>query len=233
VAAATARAGASALVLADRDETGLTATADRITQPVSTVNCRCDLTQEGEVATMLARVREFGRLDFAINVAGISGPTAPVSAIAVEEWRRVLDVNLTASFLCLKHELGLFSELATGGAIVNVISSIGAFVAVPGLAAYAAAKAGLAMLTRVAALESAEMGVRVNAIAPGGTHTPMTIQMDPATKAALERRHPLGRFADPSEIAAAAVWLVSDAASFVAGAVLAVDGGFAAATAAN
>jgi NAD(P)-dependent dehydrogenase (short-subunit alcohol dehydrogenase family) len=227
VAIAAAAAGASALVLADRDEAGLASTAANLEHLLSVSSAPCDLTDEAEVAAMVGEARKLGRLDFAINVAGISGPNAPVRSIAAEEWRRVIEVNLTGAFLTLKHELRLFHEVGRGGAIVVVVGSIGAFVAVAGQGAYAASKAGLTMLTRVAALEAADIGVRVNAIAPGGTRTPMTRGIDSEVTTALEARHPLGRFAEPAEIAAAATWLVSDAASFVAGATLAVDGGFA------
>jgi len=185
-----------------------------------------DLTNERHHEQLAAAAEGLGPLDFAVNVAGM-GVRGTVAELALDDWRRTIDVNLTGCFLSMKHELRAFARSGRPGSIVNVASSSGVNVSVPGGSAYAASKAAVAMLTKCAALEVGASGVRVNAVAPGGTETPMTAGQDPQLRAALVARHPLGRFAQPEEIVEAVIWLASDAASFVTGTVLTVDGGYA------
>jgi NAD(P)-dependent dehydrogenase (short-subunit alcohol dehydrogenase family) len=227
-ALAAAKAGASGLVLADLNAAGLEETAALIGDGAEVITATVDLVDEDAVAAAVGLASGLGQLTFAVNAAGIVHPPAPVAETELALWKRVLDVNLTGTMLAMKHEL---SALGDGGAVVNVVASIGAVAAIPGLGAYAASKAGVAMLTKVAALEHGSAGIRVNAVAPGGTDTPMNASVDEGTRAAMAQMHALGRFAAAEEIAAAAVWLASSEASFVTGAVLPVDGGFATAIA--
>jgi NAD(P)-dependent dehydrogenase (short-subunit alcohol dehydrogenase family) len=186
-----------------------------------------DVTDPDAVAAMVARaVERFGRLDAAVNNAGTTGPGAPVADYPLEDWNRTLALNLTGVFLCMKHEIPVMIE-GGGGAIVNMSSGAG-LVGFPGLPAYVASKHGVIGLTRAAALEYVNAGVRVNAVCPGSTRTPMLEAFmggDPTIEKMMEKAAPIGRLGRPDEIAEAVVWLCSDAASFVVGHAMAVDGG--------
>jgi NAD(P)-dependent dehydrogenase (short-subunit alcohol dehydrogenase family) len=187
----------------------------------------CDVIKETDVQHMIATaVDSFGRLDCAVNNAGIGPMPTTVAEHPLEVWNQVLSVNLTGVFLCLKHEL--IQMLKQGkGAVVN-IASVAGLVGTPYLSAYAASKHGVVGLTKTAALEYAQSGIRVNAVCPGSTHTPMVdrlFEQHPEMEEMAVKAHPLGRLADVKEIAAAAVWLCSDSASFVTGHAMPVDGG--------
>ena len=189
-----------------------------------------DVTDEVSVAAAVgAAVSTYGRLDAAVNNAAVRPDHRLLAEAQLAEFRRVLSVDLEGVFLCLKHELGQLLSQDEGGAIVNV-ASVNAMRAQPMAAAYNAAKHGVVGLTRTAAVENAGRRIRVNAVCPGATLTPMMVGamerrgVDPEEHAA--RLSPMGRFADPGEIAEAIVWLCSDASSFVTGEVLTVDGGY-------
>lgn len=185
-----------------------------------------DVTDQDSVDALVAAiVDEHGRLDIAVNSAGVSGRYAPVAESDPGEWDRTIAVNLTGAYLCTRAELAVMVP-AGRGSIVNVASSAGAM-GVPGLAAYSASKHGVVGLTRSAALEVARSGVRVNAVLPGTTRTPMLAAFagDDEALEAMGRVSPIGRLADPSEVAQAIGWLASDAASYVTGEAMAVDGG--------
>lgn len=185
-----------------------------------------DVAAETEVAAMIeACLSRFGRLDCAVNNAGIAGPTAPLHEVSFGDWQRTLAVDLGGVFLCMKHEIAAMRRCGAG-AIVNTSSGAG-LVAAPGMAPYAAAKHGILGLTKTAAVENAAFGIRVNAICPGATDTPMmqgTLAADPAVRKMILRSMPGGRMGDAAEVAEAALWLCSDRASFVSGASLLVDG---------
>lgn len=190
-----------------------------------------DVSDDSQVAAMVESVgQHFGRLDGAFNNAGIELHSKPVPELTADEWRRVIDVNLTGIFLCMRHELPLMAR-SGGGAIVNT-SSAGAISTQPNMAEYAASKAGILGLTRSAAAEHGATGVRVNAVLPGLILTPMTedrLFSDPHFASAMEpmrQRHSVGRFGKPDDVAQAVRWLLSDHAGFVNGASIAVDGGF-------
>jgi NAD(P)-dependent dehydrogenase (short-subunit alcohol dehydrogenase family) len=226
-AIALARAGATVTV-ADVDEQGGKETAALVSEEAGGEAdfVRADVTQADEVEAMVDKaVARWGHLDCALNNAGTTGVSAPTADYSLDDWNRAIALNLTGVFLCLKYELPAMLE--RGGAIVNMASGAG-LVGFPGLPAYVASKHGVVGLTRAAALEYASQGVRVNAICPGSTRTPMLegfMGGDEQVERMMTRAVPLGRLGRPQEIAEAVVWLCSDAASFVVGHSLAVDGG--------
>jgi NAD(P)-dependent dehydrogenase (short-subunit alcohol dehydrogenase family) len=191
------------------------------------VFCRTDVTKEEDVAAAVGTALDnWGRLDGALNNAGTTGPSNNTVDYSLEDWNRVLTLNLTSVFLCLKHEIPPMVAQG-GGAIVNTSSGAG-LVGFAGLPAYVASKHGVIGITRAAALEYVRSGVRINAVCPGSTRTPMLegfMGGDPAIERAMANSAPIGRLARPEEIAQAMVWLLSDAASFMVGHALAVDGG--------
>jgi len=167
-------------------------------------------------------VEQFGEVDIAVNNAGISTELAPIPDTTVDDWRKVISINLDGVFYCLKAEMAV---MKAGASIVNIASIMGA-IARTGAAAYVASKHGVVGLTKVAALEGADRNIRVNAIGPGYIETPLLQQ---ATLEALDQiaaLHPLGRLGKPDEIAAAVVFLASPSASFITGAYYPVDGGY-------
>jgi NAD(P)-dependent dehydrogenase (short-subunit alcohol dehydrogenase family) len=226
-AIALARAGATVTV-ADVDEQGGKETVTLVLEEAGgdADFVRADVTQADEVEAMVDKtVTRWGRLDCALNNAGTTGVSAPTADHTLEDWNRAIALNLTGVFLCLKYEIPVMLE--HGGAIVNMASGAG-LVGFAGLPAYVASKHGVVGLTRAAALEYASQGLRVNAICPGSTRTPMLegfMGGDEQVERMMTRAVPLGRLGRPEEIADAVVWLCSDAASFVVGHALAVDGG--------
>jgi NAD(P)-dependent dehydrogenase (short-subunit alcohol dehydrogenase family) len=192
---------------------------------------RCDVTDPDEVGQAIEDVLgRFSRLDCAINNAGTEGVIEEIVDYPLEVFERVIRVNLAAVFICMQAELGVMKEQGSG-AIVNV-SSIAGFAGFPNFSAYNASKHGVVGLTRTAALEYATTGIRVNSVAPGFCETPMVTDRGLEAKPGsddyrqIEVLHPMDRLGRPEEIAEAAVWLCSDAASFVTGHSLAVDGGY-------
>jgi NAD(P)-dependent dehydrogenase (short-subunit alcohol dehydrogenase family) len=171
-------------------------------------------------------VRRFGRLDFALNNAGIDGARAPTAEYPTDVWDQVIAVNLTGVFLCLKHELEAMAR-QRHGVIVNM-ASVAGLTGFVGHAAYTAAKHGVVGLTRTAALEYARHGIRVNAVCPSYTQTPMLERVArriPGLKARLASIAPLGRLCTPAEITEAVLYLFSDGAAFITGQTLVLDGG--------
>lgn len=183
-----------------------------------------DIADEGSVRTAVERtVAAYGGLDFAVNNAGLASHHKQLDRMTAEEFERVVRINLVGTFLCMKYELPL---LQGGGAIVNIASNGGLY-AIPHAPAYVAAKHGIVGLTKAAAVDYAPDRIRVNAVCPGPTRTPGFDQVAAGTDmiAMQAAVTPLGRLATPEEAAAAAVWLCSDAASYVTGIALSVDGG--------
>lgn len=227
-ALAFAREGAQ-LVLADiADDPGAeTASLAQAAGAAATTYVHCDVSRREDVAALIAHaMATYGRLDRAVNNAGIEGVVAPTADYPDDVWHRVLAVNLTGVWLCLKHELPPMVAQG-GGRIVNV-SSVQGVTASAGMCAYAAAKHGVIGLTRSAALEYGRHHVRVNAVCPGPIETPMAERVLSAsgeTRDDVAGAIALQRWATPAEVAAAIVWLCSDAASYVTGHALLVDGG--------
>jgi NAD(P)-dependent dehydrogenase (short-subunit alcohol dehydrogenase family) len=192
---------------------------------------KVDVTQSAEVEELVNQtVERFGRLDYAVNNAGIEGEVALTPEYSEEMWNRVLAINLTGVWLGMKYQIPQMLKQG-GGAIVNTASILG-LVAAPTFSAYNASKHGVVGLTKTAALEYAEKGIRVNAVCPGFIETPMVMERgvrageDEEVYRSIEEQHPMKRLGQAEEIAEAIVWLCSDAASFVTGAALNVDGGY-------
>jgi NAD(P)-dependent dehydrogenase (short-subunit alcohol dehydrogenase family) len=191
---------------------------------------KCDVSNSSEVEAMIQRTEEvFAGLDYAFNNAGIGGQLTSLPNYEEAIWDKVIGINLKGVWLCMKYEVPEMLKRG-GGAIVNT-SSVAGLVGHPD-PAYTASKHGVAGLTKTVALEYAKTGIRVNAICPGGVDTPLLDRLFDLMPAGADARkalldmHPVGRFAAPEEIAATVMFLCSDAASFMTGSVISVDGGW-------
>ena len=226
-ALAFAREGAS-VVVADVSEQNNQATA-RMIQELGghALAVRCDVSRAEDVKRALnATIETFGRLDFAFNNAGIEYTIKPAADVTEEEWDRIIDIDLRGVFLCMKYEIPLILKQG-GGAIVNTSSGAGVR-GFKGGAAYVAAKHAVIGLTKSVALDYASSNIRINAVCPGIIDTPMMDRFSGGTaegRQAVIAQEPVGRMGNPEEIAATVVWLCSDAASFVVGHAMVVDGG--------
>lgn len=187
-----------------------------------------DVSRAADVeALVAAALSEFGRLDWAFNNAGIEGATAQTGDLAEDEWARVLAINLTGVWLCMRHEIPAMLETG-GGSIVNC-ASIAGLVGFPGAPAYVASKHGVVGLTRTAALEYAARGIRVNAVCPGIIHTAMIDRYTHGSQrieAQLAAGEPIGRMGTADEVASAVGWLCAPESGFVTGTAIPVDGGW-------
>lgn len=166
----------------------------------------------------------YGRLDYACNNAGIGGESAAVGDMSINGWDKVIAVNLSSVFYCMKYQIPAMLKNG-GGAIVNMASILGQ-VGFPHAAGYVAAKHGVVGLTQNAGAEYSSQGIRVNAVGPGFIDTPLLQQMDKAAKDMLVSKHPIGRLGKSEEVAELVIWLSSDKASFVTGAYYPVDGAY-------
>ena len=176
-------------------------------------------------AMVVSAIQHYGRLDFAFNNAGINEEHGPLTDCTEEQWDRIQSINLKGVFLCMKYEIP--ELLRAGGAIVNNASVVG-LSGSRNHPAYVASKHGIVGLTRAAALDYARGGIRVNAVCPGAIRTPMYVRMegdDPQRDAEIATRIPLGRLGQSEDVAQVVLWLCSDAASFVTGQAVVVDGG--------
>jgi NAD(P)-dependent dehydrogenase (short-subunit alcohol dehydrogenase family) len=225
-ALAFARAGAC-VTIADIAEAGLRETESQIAAVGARVLAvRCDVTKSADIKSALDQtIAAFGRLDAAFNNAGIEQPGASIVDLTEEMLDRVLSVNLKSVFLCMKHQIPLMLQNG-GGAIVNTSSGAGV-IAIRNQSGYCASKFGVTVASKVAALEYADQGIRVNALCPGIIDTPMIARYTGGTeegRAQIIKQEPVGRMGRPEEIAATVLFLCSDMGGFITGHALVADG---------
>ncbi|MEU2572073.1 SDR family NAD(P)-dependent oxidoreductase [Streptomyces anulatus] len=229
VALAFAAEGAS-VVAAGRTAASLDETVALIEKEGgSAVAVTTDVTRSEDVRALVRRtVEHFGSLDVAVNNAGVFRGGAPVADLPEEDWRALLDINVTGVFLALRAEIARMREQPTGGAIVNIASNLGAHSRIPGVAGYLTTKAAVSALTRAAALDHIADGIRVNAVSPGATATTMSLlpgETEAGRAARMKDASPLGRVSSTAEVAAAVLYLASPDAASVVGTDLVIDGG--------
>lgn len=217
--------GARVAIL-DRSEESLCGTADAIAAAGGEVLVlACDVSQPQEVEAAVARVVErFERLDCAFNNAGVENKAAPLHEIELNEWDRILGINLRGTFLCMKHEIAQMLRQG-GGVVVNTSSGAGVR-GVAGGASYAASKHAMIGMTKSAALDYAKRNIRVNCVLPGNIDTEMMKRFTAGDIQKAIDLEPVGRLGKPEEIAEAVLWMCSDLGGFVTGASIAVDGGW-------
>lgn len=219
----------AAVAVVDTDRTGGEDTVSQITSKGGrALYVACDVADETAVQTAVKKtVETFGSLDCAVNSAGITGSNAPFADFDSAQFDRVISVNLRGIFLCMKYQITQMIRQGRG-AVVNIASGAG-LIGVPTAAGYTASKHGVVGLTKVAALDHALAGIRVNAVCPGIVRTPMTaaaIEKNPVHEKFYVQMHPIGRIAESSEIADAVLWLCSSRSSYVTGTAIPVDGGY-------
>jgi len=221
------------VIVADIDGTGAEATLQALRAAGGTgIARRTDVTRSDEVdALVCAAVAAFGRLDCAFNNAGIQDEHGRLLDCAEDVFDRTMAVNVKGVWLCMRAQIRQMLAQGGGGAIVNT-ASVAGLRGAPSMAAYSASKHAVVGLTKTAAAEYAIKGIRINAVCPGVIRTPMYERIaaaDPRTAAIAQKMHPIGRIGEADEVAATVEWLFSDAASFVVGQTIAIDGGFTAA----
>jgi NAD(P)-dependent dehydrogenase (short-subunit alcohol dehydrogenase family) len=230
-ALAFARRGARVAVAARREDALMALAADIESHGGTATFIRTDVADAGDVERMVAHtVETFGRLDFAVNNAGIEGQLAGITELSETDWDQVLDVNLKGTFLSMKYESRAMLDAGHGGAIVNV-GSVNSFLGYPTGAAYVASKHGLVGLTSSVSAELAPQGIRVNIVCPGMIETPMHHRIrgligDAVYDEVLLPQVHLRRAGQPEEIAAAILFLCSPEASYITGTTLTPDGGY-------
>jgi NAD(P)-dependent dehydrogenase (short-subunit alcohol dehydrogenase family) len=222
-----AREGAK-VVVSDIDETRGRETVQAIQKSKGDATfIRADVSNPRDCQALVDQtLQTYGRLDMAFNNAGIGGEANPVAEYSLEGWQKVIEINLSSVFYCMKYEIPALLK-AGGGAIVNMASILGQ-VGFEGSPAYVAAKHGVIGLTRTAALEHSKQGIRINAVGPGFIRTPLIsgLEENEQTRNYLVSLHPVGRLGESEEVAELVIWLSSEKASYVMGAYYPVDGGY-------
>lgn len=222
-----AKEGAN-VVLSDIDEKKGNAAVDEISRNGgNAVFVKADVSSHSDCKSMVEQtIKHFGRLDFACNNAGIGGEQNPIADYSIENWNKVIAINLSSVFYCMKYEIQAMLDTG-GGAIVNMASILGN-VSFENSAAYVSAKHGVVGLTKNAAVEYAKKNIRVNSVGPAFIRTPLIadLEEDKQTYEFLVSLHPIGRLGKPEEVAELVIWLSSDKASFVTGSYYPVDGGY-------
>lgn len=227
-ALAFARAGVKVLVADTNQEEGNNTVSLIRAEEGESRFVSVDVSQNDDVESMVeTAISSWGQLDFAFNNAGIQGEISETVECSEKNWDRITGVNLKGVWLCMKHEIAAMRR-GNGGVIVNNASNFG-LVGSSGMPAYSASKHGVIGLTKTAAIENAKKSIRINAVCPGPISTPLVdkiVSRQPEVLDAITDREPIGRMGQPDEISGAVLWLCSDDASFVIGAVLSIDGGF-------
>lgn len=223
-------ANGAKVMMAARNQTTLKTLADELGGPENGVEYICmDMKDKASIKNAVNEtVRRFGRIDVAVNNAGIQTPGAPIIDYDEDLYDELMEINLSGMFAAMKHEIRAMLANTNGGAIVNISSALG-IIAVPMAAPYVASKHAITGLTKSAAMEYAAQNIRINVVAPGIVDTELFWEgpgSTPESLAAVLAKAPMGRLAKAEEIASAVVWLCSDTASYVTGITLPVDGGF-------
>jgi NAD(P)-dependent dehydrogenase (short-subunit alcohol dehydrogenase family) len=226
-AALFAREGAKVVIGARRRPELTTLTREIEVEGAIAIARAGDVRDESFAATLVeTAVREFGGLDIGFNNAGALGELGPAEDMSLANWTHVIETNLTSAFLCAKHQIPAMLDRGKGS-LIFTSTFVGSTVGFPGMAAYAASKAGVVGLVQVLAAELGARGIRANALLPGGVDTPAgrVVANTPETRAFVANLHAVKRIAQPDEIARAALFLASDESSFMTGAAMVVDGG--------
>lgn len=220
-----AKQGAN-VVISDIQEADGKATTDSINNSGGKASFfKADVSIPDEMEALVSfAVKKYGKLDVAVNNAGIGGELNPIVDMSIEGWQKVISINLSSLFYGMKYQIQAMLK-SGGGSIVNISSILGA-VGFAGSAGYSAAKHGVIGLTQTAALEYAAQNIRINAVGPGFIDTPLLDALDDEMKQQIISLHPIGRLGKSNEIAEMILWLSSDKASFVNGSYHPIDGGY-------
>ena len=221
-----ARLGAKVVLSDINDEAGDQAAEQIRSDGGEASYIHADVSSYDDVASLMRQIDEtYGQLDFAFNNAGIEGEIGPIEQSSLENWHRVIAVNLSSVFYCMKEQIPLMKR--NGGGVIINCSSIAGLVGTQGSGVYGASKHGVIGLTRSAAIEHAQAGIRVNAVCPGAIKTVLVervITEHPEMKEMIDNLHPIGRMGEPEEVAAAVTWLCQTESAFVTGIALPIDG---------
>ncbi len=221
-----ARLGAKVVLSDINDEAGNQAAEQIRSAGGEASYIHADVSSYDDVASLMRQIDEtYGQLDFAFNNAGIEGEIGPIEQSSLENWHRVIAVNLSSVFYCMKEQIPLMKR--NGGGVIINCSSIAGLVGTQGSGVYGASKHGVIGLTRSAAIEHAQAGIRVNAVCPGAIKTVLVervITEHPEMKEMIDNLHPIGRMGEPEEVAAAVTWLCQTESAFVTGIALPIDG---------